>query len=102
MRCWSGYASFLAVPMTARDAVTGLVVLVRGPDAPAFSERDAAAAARLGAQAGAGIANALTLIRQRSIADALQRGLLAAEPAGAVRAGDRRTVPAGRGPCHRR
>jgi len=77
----SGYTSFLAVPMTARDTVTGLLALVRGPDAPAFSDRDAAAAARLGAQAGTSIANALTLIRQRSIADALQRGLLAARPA---------------------
>ncbi len=77
----SGYGSFLVVPMTARDAVTGLVVFARTPDAPAFSDRDAATAARLGAQAGTGIANALALIGQRSIADALQRGLLAAKPA---------------------
>jgi hypothetical protein len=76
----SGYTSFLAVPMTARDTVTGIMVLVRPSGVPAFSERDAAAAARLGAQAGTGILNALALIRQRSIADALQRGLLAAEP----------------------
>jgi hypothetical protein len=80
----SGYTSFLAVPMTARETVTGILVLVlvlvRAPGVPAFSERGATAAARLGAQAGAGILNALTLIRQRSIADALQRGLLAAEP----------------------
>ena len=76
----AGYTSFLAVPMTARDTVTGFLVLVRAPGVPAFSERDAAAATRLGAQAGAGILNALALIRQRSIADALQRGLLAAEP----------------------
>ena len=76
----AGYTSFLAVPMTARDTVTGFLVLVRAPGGPAFSERDAAAATRLGAQAGAGILNALALMRQRSIADALQRGLLAAEP----------------------
>jgi serine phosphatase RsbU (regulator of sigma subunit) len=76
----AGYTSFLAVPMTAGDTVTGIMVLVRAPGGPAFSERDAAAAARLGAQAGAGILNALALMRQRSIADALQRGLLAAEP----------------------
>jgi hypothetical protein len=76
----SGYTSFLAVPMTARETVTGILVLVRAPSVPAFSERDAASAARLGAQAGTGILNALTLMRQRSIADALQRGLLAAEP----------------------
>jgi Stage II sporulation protein E (SpoIIE) len=77
----AGYTSFLAVPLTARDTVTGFLVLVRAPDVPPFSEPDAAAAARLGVQAGTGIANALTLMRQRSIADALQRGLLAAEPA---------------------
>lgn len=77
----AGYTAFLAVPMTARDTVTGILVLVRAPGVPAFSERDAAAATRLGAQAGTGILNALALIRQRSIADALQRGLLAAEPA---------------------
>jgi len=76
----AGYTSFLAVPMTARDTVTGILVLVRAPGVPVFSERDAAVAARLGAQAGAGILNVLALIRQRSIADALQRGLLAAEP----------------------
>jgi hypothetical protein len=76
----AGYTSFLAVPMTARDTVTGFMVLVRAPGGPAFSERDAAAAARLGAQAGAGILNALALMRQQSIADALQRGLMAAEP----------------------
>ncbi|HEY2285839.1 MAG TPA: GAF domain-containing SpoIIE family protein phosphatase, partial [Streptosporangiaceae bacterium] len=77
----SGYSSFLAVPMTARQTVTGTLVLVRAPGAPAFSEHDVASATRLGAQAGAGFLNALTLMRQRSIADALQRGLLAAEPA---------------------
>jgi hypothetical protein len=77
----SGYTSFLAVPLTARDAVTGFLTLARVAGAPPFGDRDTAAAARLGAQAGTGIANALTLIRQRSIADALQRGLLAAKPA---------------------
>ncbi len=75
-----GYTSFLAVPMAARDTVTGFLVLVRTADAPAFSGRDAAAATWLAAQAGPGIANALTLMRQRSITDALQRGILAATP----------------------
>ncbi len=77
----SGYTSFLAIPMIAGDAVTGFLALVRGPDAPSFGDTDIVAAAQLGAQAGTGVANTLTLIRQRSIADALQRGLLAAEPA---------------------
>ena len=76
----SGYGSFLAVPMTARNTVTGFLTLARAVGAPAFGEPEVVAAVRLGEQAGTGIANALTLIRQRSIADALQRGLLAAEP----------------------
>ena len=76
----SGYTSFLAVPMTARDMVTGFVVFTRAPDAPAFTDGDVAAAVRLCGQAGTGIANALDLMRQRSIADALQRGLRAAVP----------------------
>jgi Stage II sporulation protein E (SpoIIE)/GAF domain len=77
----AGYASFLAIPLTDRDGVAGVLILVRGPDEPAFSDRDSAAASRLGAQAGTGIVNALTLMRHRSIADALRRGLLAAAPA---------------------
>jgi hypothetical protein len=76
----SGCTSFLAVPMTVGDAVTGFVTLARAADQPAFCDSDAAAAARLAAYAGMGIANALTLMRQRSIAEALQRGLLVAEP----------------------
>ena len=55
------------------DATAGRQIRLPGPALPAE--------ARLGTQAGAGIANALTLIRERSIADALQRGLLAAKPA---------------------
>jgi hypothetical protein len=75
-----GCSSFLAVPLTARDTIVGMLAFARDPGAPAFSRRDIATAARLGAQAGLVIVNALTLMRHRSIADALQRGLLAAEP----------------------
>jgi hypothetical protein len=76
----SGCSSFLVVPLTARDTVVGMLAFARDPGAPAFSRREIATAARLGAQAGTAIVNALTLMRHRSIADALQRGLLAAEP----------------------
>ena len=75
-----GCSSFLAVPLTARDTIVGMLVFARDPGAPAFSRREIATAGRLGAQAGTAIVNALTLMRHRSIADALQRGLLAAEP----------------------
>ncbi len=76
-----GFTSFLSVPMIARGVVTGFLSLARAPGKPAFGDSDAAAAARLAAYAGLGIANAVTLTRQRSIADALQRGLLVTEPA---------------------
>src|SRR5213082_341033 len=72
-----------------------MVAFARDPGAPAFSRRDIATAVRLGAQAGTAIVNALTLMRHRSIADALQRGLLAAElpiPSGMEIAG--RCLPA--------
>ena len=75
-----GCSSFLVVPLTARDTIVGMLAFARAPGAPAFSRREAAIAAGLGAQAGTAIVNALTLMRHRSIADALQRGLLAAEP----------------------
>ena len=75
-----GCSSFLAVPLTARDTIVGLLAFARAPGVPAFGGSDTATAARLGAQTGTAIVNALTLMRHRSIADALQRGLLAAEP----------------------
>lgn len=76
----SRYASFLAVPATSGAEVTGFLAFARTADAPAFNDADVAAAVRLGADTGTGIANALTLMRHRFIADTLQRSLLAAEP----------------------
>ncbi len=76
----AGYTSFLAVPMTAGDRPIGFLGLGRSRGTPRFGDDDAALIARLAAQAGTGIANTLTLMRQRSMADALQRGLLAAKP----------------------
>jgi len=76
----AGYSSFLAVPLTAEDGPIGFLVLARARGTRGFRASDAEAATRLAAQAGTGIANTLTLMRQRSIADALQRGLLAAKP----------------------
>ena len=76
----AGYNSFLAVPMTADGEPIGFLVLARARGTRGFADTDAEAAARLATQAGTGIANTLTLMRQRSISDALQRGLLAAKP----------------------
>ena len=76
----AGYNSFLAVPITAAGAPVGFLVLGRARGTPGFCESDGEAAARLVAQAGAGIANALAVMRQQSIASARQRGPRAAQP----------------------
>jgi hypothetical protein len=77
----SRYACFLAVPATAGAEVAGFLTFARTACSAAFSDADTAAAARLAAGTGTGIANALTLMRHRFIADTLQASLLAAEPA---------------------
>lgn len=76
----SRYVSFLAVPVRGNDMIIGFLAFARSPGAAAFGDSDLATAARLADGAGTGIANALTLLRQQSSADALLRGLLAAEP----------------------
>ncbi len=81
----AGYNSFLAVPMTAGGEPIGFLALARARGTPAFSDGDTELIARLAAQAGTGIANTLTLLRQRPMADALQRGLLAAKPVAPAR-----------------
>jgi Stage II sporulation protein E (SpoIIE)/GAF domain len=72
------YASFLAAPMITRGVTIGFLVLLRTPSSPLFSDGDTAAAADLAARAGTGIANSLALLRQRSVAEALQPRLPAA------------------------
>ena len=76
----SRYSSFLALPMVSGDRTTGLLTFAR-TSGPAFSDEDVTAAARLAAGAGSGIANALTLLRERSLADTLLYSLLATAPA---------------------
>lgn len=76
----SPYASFLAAPAIADGRVTGFLACARAGDRAAFSPEDVSVLARLAAGAGTGIANALRLERQRSLADTLQCGLLAADP----------------------
>jgi serine phosphatase RsbU (regulator of sigma subunit) len=55
-------------------------VFARTAGSAVFTGADARAVTRLAAGTGTGIANALTLMRHRFIADTLQRNLLAAEP----------------------
>jgi len=81
----SGFSSFLLVPMLAQGTVAGFLAMGRTPDMPAFSAPDAEAATRLAGDGGTSILDALELLSQRSMPDALQRGLLGIQP----------TVPAG-------
>jgi serine phosphatase RsbU (regulator of sigma subunit) len=106
----SRYASFLAVPATAAPTiprpeipgpaiagpaipgpatvraatvgaeVAGFLAFGRTACSAAFDDANAATAVRLAAGAGAGLANALTLMRHQFIAETLQRNLRAAEP----------------------
>jgi len=76
----SRYASFLAVPVTADAEVTGFLAFGRRIRSAAFGNADVIATARLAQGAATGIANALMLMRQRSIADSLQNSLLASQP----------------------
>ncbi|MGH3165794.1 MAG: PP2C family protein-serine/threonine phosphatase [Trebonia sp.] len=78
---FSRYASFLTVPMSTGGTAAGLIALARAPGRAAFGDSDITDIARLAAFAGVSIARVVTLTRHRSITSALQRGLLAAEPA---------------------
>jgi len=74
------FGSFLAVPMSAHDdAVTGLIAFAR--ETAAFTLPDTLTATRLAARAGAAVDAALTLMRERIVTGALQRGLLTTAPA---------------------
>lgn len=66
------YASFLAVPMTVHGTPIGFLITARAPGKPAFRDGDAAAVAGLAARAGTNIDSYLSLLRQRSVTDALQ------------------------------
>lgn len=68
----ASYTSYLAAPMITRGITIGFVVLSRTAASPSFSDNDTAAVADLAARAGTGIASSLSLIRQRSVAEALQ------------------------------
>jgi hypothetical protein len=79
------YASFLAVPLTARGLVLGCMTFCRAPSSPSFGPADIAAADELASRAGVSIDNARLYDRERRSAVALQQGMLPAEskaPAG--------------------
>ena len=76
----SRYARFLAVPAISGGQAAGFLAFARSNGSAPFSDADVSMVTRLAAGTGTGITNALTLLRQRSIADTLQYSLLAAEP----------------------
>jgi len=90
------YASFLAVPLAARDTAAGFMVFARTATALPFGINDVALAGELAAQAAVFIDNARLLHRERRTAEALQQGLLPSDlaaPAGLEVA--HRYLPAG-------
>ena len=85
------WASFLAVPLTARGMVLGCMTFGRAASSPPFGPADVAAADELVSRAAVCIDNARLYDRERRSAVALQQGLLAGEP----------RVPAGLEVAHR-
>jgi hypothetical protein len=76
----AGYASYLAVPLLARDAVLGCVTFARGARRAPFGPADAELASGLADRAASCLDNARRYGQQRRTALALQRGLLPARP----------------------
>lgn len=68
----AGTESFLAAPMITRGTATGFLVLARAGSALAFHRHDTTAVADLAARASAAIASSLAIMRQGSVAEALQ------------------------------
>ncbi len=90
------FASFLAVPLTARGAVLGFVVFARRPQAVPFGASDVAVAEELARRAAVNVDNARLYRREHRTAMALQQSLLPVStpaPAGLTIA--RRYLPAG-------
>lgn len=77
-----GFASHLVVPITSPGTygVLGTVVLVNGPDRPAFTDAERSTAAEIGRRAGMAVDNSRVYGRQRHVAEVLQHSMLPALP----------------------
>ena len=71
-----GVANVMVIPLSSRDRVVGVVVLVGDTDRAPFTDSDLAVATEIGRRAGLAIDNAQLYTRQRSAAEMLQRHLL--------------------------
>jgi serine phosphatase RsbU (regulator of sigma subunit)/anti-sigma regulatory factor (Ser/Thr protein kinase) len=76
--------SMLVVPLRARGAVLGFMVLLRRPDRPAFDDLDRATGAELAARAGLVLDNARMRTLQEAVAETLQDRMLPHIPARAT------------------
>jgi hypothetical protein len=73
-------ASFLAVPLTARGTVVGLLVVSRASADVQFTDAEVQTLADLAARAGVSAADAAEFARRRRDGEALRRGQAPAEP----------------------
>jgi serine phosphatase RsbU (regulator of sigma subunit) len=76
----AGHRSFLAVPMTGRGAVVGVLVVSKSSRAEPYSDEETAVVADRAARAGASVADAAEFARRRRDGEALHRGLAPAAP----------------------
>ena len=74
------HSSFLAVPLTARGTVVGMLVVSRADAAAPYTDAETAAVADLAVRAGASVADAAEFARRRRDGEALRRGLTPAAP----------------------
>ncbi|MFE2330905.1 SpoIIE family protein phosphatase [Streptomyces coelicoflavus] len=75
-----GASSAVTVPLGARDRITGALTVVRTDPAHPFDEDDLAAVSDVGRRVGMVIDNTRRYGRQRAVAEAMQRNLLAPLP----------------------
>src|SRR5690606_36871318 len=75
-----GARSAITVPLGARDRITGALTVVRTDPAHPFDEDDLAAVSDVGRRVGVVIDSTRRYGRQRAVAEAMQRNLLAPLP----------------------
>ena len=77
-----GFASYLIAPITApvTQRILGTVMLVNGPDRPAFTPAEERIAVEIGRRAGLAVDNSRLYGHQRHVAEVLQHSMLPALP----------------------
>jgi PAS domain S-box-containing protein len=75
-----GTESIVVVPLSARDAMTGILTFCRGPERPPMTADEVATAREVGGRAAMALENARLYAEQRGLAEGLQRSLLTTPP----------------------